>query len=134
MEEKNQKNFNEGKAWVGTVPHAKFLLKLFLKSLSRAAGETAVARRNERNSLKRRFLFAKLFLLALLRQKKKRYGRRFFKKKGRRGRRPLPVCAIFVILIVGRWLAAAVHKNHCVLRGRPLVAPTGLIVVLNYHR
>ena len=28
---------------------AKFLLKLFLKSLSCAAGETAVARRNERN-------------------------------------------------------------------------------------
>ena len=41
---------------------------------------------------------------------------------------------IFVILIVGRWIAAAVHKNHCVLRGRPVVAPTGLIVVLNYHR
>ncbi|MBQ2308985.1 MAG: hypothetical protein II373_05340, partial [Clostridia bacterium] len=43
------KNFNEGKAWVKTLPRAKFLLNLFLKSLSRAAGETAVARRNERN-------------------------------------------------------------------------------------
>jgi len=33
-----------------TAPNFKFLLKLFLKSLSRAAGETAVARRNERNN------------------------------------------------------------------------------------
>jgi hypothetical protein len=44
------KNLNEGKAWVRTLPRAKFLLKLFSKSLSCAAGETAVARRNERNN------------------------------------------------------------------------------------
>ena len=30
---------------------------------------------------------------------------------GSRGRLPLPVCLIFVILIVGRWLAAAVYKG-----------------------
>jgi hypothetical protein len=57
------------------MPRAKFLLKLFLKSLSRAAGETAVARRNERNFLNGAFLFAKLFLLRFVCQKKKRYRR-----------------------------------------------------------
>jgi hypothetical protein len=38
------------KGKVSTAPQGKFLVKLFLKSLSRAAGETAVARRNERNA------------------------------------------------------------------------------------
>ena len=45
-----------------------------------------------------------------------------FRETGRRRRRPLPVCAIFFILIVGRWLAAAVCKNIIVFcagsRGR----------------
>ena len=58
LKESSAKNLNEGEAWVRTVPRAKFLLKLFLKSLSRAAGETAVALRRERNNHGRFFLKA----------------------------------------------------------------------------
>jgi hypothetical protein len=65
----------KGKAWVRTLPRAKFLLKLFLKSLRfpKAAPWSLSA---ESETFFWDFLFAKLFLLALLRQKKKRYGRR----------------------------------------------------------
>ena len=52
-------------------------------------------------------------------------------KKDRRGRRSLQICTIFVILIVGRWLAAAVYKVHCVLCGTPRTSsPTGSILTL----
>ena len=73
----SQRTLMKGRVRISTAPALKFLLKLFSKSLSRAADETAVALRRERNPLKRDFLFAKLFLLALLRQKKKRYRLRY---------------------------------------------------------
>jgi hypothetical protein len=61
-----------------TAPHGKFLVKLFSKSLRfpKAAPWSLSA---ESEIFFWAFLFAKLFLLALLRQKKKRYGRRIRK-------------------------------------------------------
>ena len=44
----------------------------FFKKLAVSKGRALVARRNERNSLNGAFLFAKLFLLRLVCQKKKR--------------------------------------------------------------
>ena len=59
----------------GTDPILKVFAQAFFKKLAVSKGRALVARRNERNNLGA-FLFAKLFLLRLLDQKKKRYRRR----------------------------------------------------------
>ena len=59
----SQRTLMRGMVKTRTAPRAKFLLKLFSKSLSRAAGETAVARRNERNNHGLFFLLSFLFWL-----------------------------------------------------------------------
>ena len=56
--------------------HCKVFAQAFFKKLAVSKGRALVARRNERNSLNGAFLFAKLFLLRLVCQKKKRYRRR----------------------------------------------------------
>jgi hypothetical protein len=58
----------------------KVFAQAFFKKLAVSKGSALVARRNERNFLNGAFLFAKLFLLRLVCQKKKRYRRRIFLK------------------------------------------------------
>ena len=101
----------------GYVEHStpfKVFAQAFFKKLAVSKGSALVARRNERNLLNGAFLFAKLFLLRLVCQKKKRHRRRIFFNYGS-GRplgkpqvffenivvAPTGACAVFDILFVG---------------------------------
>jgi hypothetical protein len=69
----------KGKVKTSTAPILKFLLKLFSKSLRFPKAEPWSLVATSEILLNGAFLFAKLFLLRLVCQKKKRYGRRIRK-------------------------------------------------------
>ena len=83
------------------MPRAKFLLKLFSKSLSRAAGETAVARRNERNFSSALFFLLSFFFCALCVKRKSVMGEEFVKNGPSRTPVPTGFGENFDILSVG---------------------------------
>jgi hypothetical protein len=81
--------------------HFKVFGQAFFKKLAVSKGSALVAFRRKRNLLNGAFLFAKLFLLRLVCQKKKRYRRRMIFKLGKR---------------TTTWQAASFLRKHC---GRP---------------